>query len=377
MQPENVDVNSAHTPYEIDIKGIKLEIDKDVNEICETSNSTSSSTRSVMYILAIACILSFIATLNNRSETWPNSRMNKLNEQIVSLELSLNRAKKEKQDSSIQQSLQDSIDFRKKLVEISERNRVENFQTVKMPILGNAFDVNNLGTISGITLFILLAILFFTIKREINNLRIAFRSITERYQDNSDEKLFEIQNEKKEDKDFIRERLNKINYVRRKHHYNFLSMNEVFNLPPSSIKDEKILKDNIKNFLFSPVNYVFFIPSVAYFFILRNDIRTYEFGYRWNHTLTNESIFISLVAFFAILYFSFICTVQKYRLYAAYEKFKNNNYKLQYKQDVADIAKYNEIYKKSFIALSILLVVLLIFLIFFFPFTLKFLKLFL
>src|SRR3569833_3396119 len=60
----------------IDIKGIDLKIDPSVQKICEAYNSSSGSTRSVLYILMLINVLSFVAVLNTHWGNWLSSRIN-------------------------------------------------------------------------------------------------------------------------------------------------------------------------------------------------------------------------------------------------------------------------------------------------------------
>ena len=87
-----------------------------------------------------------------------------------------------------------------------------------------------------------MVVLRFTLAREMNNLRIAFNSITERYPNDADQDDFKeyiklplstaqhgvVRLPQNNDIDPV---LTDINFVRRRYHYNFLSMNEIFNVP--------------------------------------------------------------------------------------------------------------------------------------------------
>ncbi|MEJ7677376.1 MAG: hypothetical protein WKG06_05780 [Segetibacter sp.] len=94
--------------------------------------------------------------------------------------------------------------------------------------MSNSFDINDLGIFAGFSFIVLLLILNFILNRKVSNLKIALNSITKRYSDDADEKCFE---------DFLNlqtdkiKALHAINLTRRKYHYNFLSMNEIFNVP--------------------------------------------------------------------------------------------------------------------------------------------------
>src|SRR3569833_2024690 len=70
----------------IDIKGIDLKIDPSVQKICEAYNSSSGSTRSVLYILMLINVLSFVAVLNTHRGNWLSSRINSKQDSISKYE---------------------------------------------------------------------------------------------------------------------------------------------------------------------------------------------------------------------------------------------------------------------------------------------------
>ena len=290
------------------IRGVDLEIDGSIQKICEASNATSSSTRSVMYILLIINILSIIIILNTRDNNWSYSRLKNIHRSIVA-----NQGDPTKLDSlrAVESAL--------------IRNRVENVQTVKLPILGNAFDVNDLIIIVGFSFVILLVILRFTMMREVNNLKIALHAISERYPGHANKETFQpyLDAQAKIDPTLKEEDVLKaINFTRRKYHYNFLSMNEIFTLPPLEVEEEEIdeKKDSKKkkeieeeekvekkrkkgrrgwlsSFLLA---YMYWIPAIIYFFILRNDMRTLEFGWGSSEENTRLGFAIGIVCLVCI-----------------------------------------------------------------------------
>lgn len=66
------------------------------------------------------------------------------------------------------------VDFRKDLQESVVKAYVENIRFVRVPFFGIAFDVNDLGLIGGIGLIAILAMLVFSLSREIKNLNFSF-----------------------------------------------------------------------------------------------------------------------------------------------------------------------------------------------------------
>lgn len=273
-----------------DINGLDLKIDDSITELCKISNHSSGNTRSVIYVLVIATLLSLISVLNTWSFNWTKYR-------IKHMEYQIKNAK----------SSSDSVHFQK-LLDYTLRNQIENYKTVRAPVLGNAFDVNNLGVISGLTFSILLGILGFTLSREGTNLSIALHAIEERYTDNADtDKFFKALNEKF-DKESERWKLliKKINLTRREHHYNFLTMNEVFNLPPT--KHKKYRKNGV---IFLISLYIFYFPAIIFLIIFLNDLCTIKAGMLVNLTLTIASQEFSLLFLICICFLCNKCTELK------------------------------------------------------------------
>jgi hypothetical protein len=300
---------------QIDIKGLDLKIDPAIQKICEVSNATSSNTRSVLYILVIVNILSLIAVLNTRPYNWATTRINRA-------EASLRVANMDTIHKKSLEMLQQSL----------IRNKVENSQTVRIPILGNTFDVNDLNIVAGVTFLILLFILRFTIMREISNLKIALQAITERYPKNANKKDFieylsNAQAENTKGQDGI---LENINFTRRKHHYNFLSMNEIFTLPPLEIDD----KQKVSWFFSWTMNHVYWLPSLIYFFILLNDVSTISIGWTISNTDTFIGLSVGLICTVFIAFVCHRCSTQKRTLNLLYEGFSSNRY--QYVQPVVN-----------------------------------------
>jgi hypothetical protein len=294
-----------------DIKGLDLKIDGSIQKICEVSNDTSSSTRSILYILVLVNILSLIAIINTRPRNWSVTRLNDVGD-------------------SIRMPRADSIRTNSfKLKEASLiRNKVENSQTVRIPILGNTFDVNDLNSVAGVTFLILLFILRFTIMREINNLKIALQSISERYPDTANKDDFQVylkgrskQGQGIKKKDI----LTQINFTRRKHHYNFLSMNEIFTLPPLEIDEGK----KINRVFVWAANHIYWLPSVIYFFILLNDISTVKIGLDISRLNTFIGLFVGLFCTILIAFLCHRCATQKIILNNLYQHFSMNRYKYE------------------------------------------------
>jgi hypothetical protein len=340
------------------IRGVDLEIDDSIQKICEASNATSSSTRSVLYILLIINILSIIIILNTRENNWSYSRLKNIHKSIIA-----NHGDPTRLDSL-------------KAVEAALiRNRVDNVQTVKLPILGNAFDVNDLIIIVGFSFVILLVILRFTMMREVNNLKIALHGISERYPGDANKETFQpyldaqarINTTLKEE-----DLLEAINFTRRKYHYNFLSMNEIFTLPPLEVEEEDIHERKgpmekredestvekkskkgrrgwLSSFLLA---YMYWIPAIIYFFILRNDIRSMEFGWGSSEDNTRLGFAIGTVCLVCIAVLCHRAVTQKKTIDFLNSDFEASNYWYSGKKGI------NSSYRPAIFAILLQLVLL-------------------
>jgi hypothetical protein len=298
-----------------DIKGLNLDIDPAIQKICEVSNDTSSSTRGVLYILVIVCILSLISFVNTRPANWSAIRLEKVQDSML-------KVKAGKCTDCIDSSC--TLEHLRQKENALIRNGIENYQTVRVPILGNTFDINDLNIIAGITFLILLFILRFTIMREINNLKIALQAITERYANGSNKSTFQdyIDSEMKKTDVSGDDILSEINFIRRKHHYNFLSMNEIFTLPPLEVDDK-----NERNTFFGwVVNKIYWLPAIVYLLILLNDLFTIKIGLKLHLLNTIVGLLISIVCIVFIASLCRKCSRQKRVINSLYNDFKVNNY---------------------------------------------------
>lgn len=314
------------------IQGLDLKIDNSVHELCKVSNETSSHTRGILYFIMLITLLSFIAVLNTHKINWIGSR----------IELA-------KKDVKTKIRNGEEYDTARVKYESLVRSKVENYSVVRLPVLGIAFDINNLSLVSGFALTFLLIVLRFTINREYINLKIAFNSIIGRYPDNANwsdfEKSFPLGQDTPgegakngnqptattTEKD---EWLKQINRKRREHHYNYLSMNEVFNMPPSKSKlyDSGFLKW-FRNFVSKSL---FALPLLSYVIIAINDYFTFEKGWMVNPIHTGFNWVLTSLFLLAILYLTFKNIVNEQRITVEYEKFYKENCSMEKDSDRAE-----------------------------------------
>jgi hypothetical protein len=314
------------------IRGLDLKLDDSVQKTCETSNATSSSTRSVLYVLVLVCILAIVSVVNSYEwggfSNWTSLRTQKNVGDIRAIFQDMtdkHGMRQEYLDSLINVFNLEQI---KKRLDNNIHNEMENMHLVKVPVLGNAFDLNDLGFIGGITIYILMMIARFTLRREASNLEIALRSITERYPDEANVGDFTAYLDENEapalKQGYNRPKLlTAVNFIRRQHHYNFLSMNEIFTLPPLEVTEGKPELTKGEKLVMS----LFWFPSIVYFVVVCNDTLSISEG--WGISKANTLLLCVTEAFFLIYIVraSIRCTRLKNIIHSLYADFKDNGYR--------------------------------------------------
>jgi len=246
-----------------DITGLDLRIDNSTQKICEVANSTSGNIRSVWYIIVIVATLSFAEFWNTHPKNWSTGRIKDLEDSIYQLK---NKLLTENHTNSLANisdtsKIKHQIEVYEDYLSLFRSSAIQNIQTVRIPILSNAFDVNDLGIFAGFSFIVLLLILDFTLMRKVSNLKMALKSISKRYPENADEKVFEDFLVKQNDRTRA---LAAINFVRRKYHFDFLSMNENFIVPSGSKRNNTLIEFLRKQ--------IFLIPFFMSLILLINDL---------------------------------------------------------------------------------------------------------
>lgn len=319
----------------LDIRNIDLKIDSSVNEICKISNQTSTITRAVMYFIIVAFVMCLLIIINTSPQTWALKRKEILDTESDRITYKIDSTRsliisnsnlsklffendgKYKRDS-LSKITNELILNEKKLqndyLQVTKEKEnlvnkfIPEFKYPKFPILGITFDVNDSGITMGFVFVILLLIFFFTKRRENINTKIAFKSITERYKketnlsidwkeidpdlnknfkiirelnkENIDITYNHLKSVEKKDEEEATKIINcvimqKINFCCRKHHYNFLTTNEIFNIPKIFIFS--LLN---KNESLHPARFLLYLlnclPFIAYISIVFNDIEIIE-----------------------------------------------------------------------------------------------------
>lgn len=241
------------------IDDMDLDIDQSITDICKLSNSASSMTRGLLYFIILVSVLAFIEieNTNNISFSWNHARLLGYKKEFSIIADSLKKGKEYTQQK--RDSLRLDSELVKEKLHSMVKQTISDITYPSIPVLGISYDVNDLGILIGIVMNFLMLMHIFTINRERYNLRIAFKAITERYKELSVcqylylkecysdilnnttiEKIYcrnlknlkNHINQAEENKDEIYFLINcKINYIKRKYYYNFLTMNEVLDTP--------------------------------------------------------------------------------------------------------------------------------------------------
>lgn len=254
-------------------KGIDLHIDRYVHELCEVSNRSSTSTRSVMYLLVVSTIIQLLVFLNTFKFSWNTiareKRLVELEQEITSLDMkgleNLNPVAPDLRRTLLREKVQ------------LDKFKAENFGILRVPILNIPIHVNDTGLLAGIILTTLLIILRFTLEREETNLKISLKAVTNRYTDEADSAFFDTTSIEEDEKISRTDAVALINKTRRSYHYNFLTMNEIFTKPNSTLtREENKSPRKWKEFL---LNNKYWISAIIYTATCLHDLLTIYIGF--------------------------------------------------------------------------------------------------
>lgn len=338
-----------------ELQGLDLKIDSSITKICEVSNSSSSSSRRVLYILLIVAITSFIAVINTIPEkpylfNWSSERIGKSDSMINVMEHRLADSFKNKRNQFDSIKLRLDLESRKKINDILKRTDIDNNQVIHIPIIGNAFDVNDLSVFAGLSFIIILSVLLVTIRRERKNLRIALHAVTERYPDPEEylddysQKIDvlpasayeEFKNSLDPGDQYTKEFVSKFNLTRRRYHYNFLSMNEIFTVPYDALRlrrEKKLSRSFFKDSTLGKIviNKIFYFPYWVYLVIVLNDIMSFADGEGLSKKHAFVASSLSLIFLNTIAYLCYLCTLEKKTIQKCYDLFiRDGAYKFIY-----------------------------------------------
>ena len=320
-----MDINQ--TPKGSDITGIGLEIDVNTQNLCEAYNKSSGVSRSVLYVLLAVSVVSIIAVFNS------NWRFNWADERVHQQDTTIDRWRS---DSLKNIAKLGRVLYNDSLARINEQEKqlkatdVSNFYDIKASIAGVTIDVNDLVSVFGMTLILLLVVLKFLLIREKSNLQIAFNSISERYTARADYNKqvaiwkAQLPEKEKEDTENWDDLISDINFVRRRYHYNFLSMNEVFNMPALDGCDFERKRSWFSDFVNRNLFYFFlFIYSYTIF----NDFCSVSAGWNINPSHTVVIEFIGFVSYIIVFNICRSCVDIKLEVINLFENFRTSEYR--------------------------------------------------
>lgn len=268
-----------------------------------------------------------------------------------------------KYDRLLKMDKLDSAELKNEVDAIIKSN-VDN-DSVKVAIIGIQIDLNDLASISGIAFIILLYLLRFTLMREKSNIKLAFNSITERYPNDANFEFFKKQVKDQEtaigsDEPIVEPILEApwfepksfkaalkapvvtrtietwrwliadINFTRRRSHYNFLSMNEIFNMPFLDTSDNRLQETKTGKVV---NNYLFYFFFLIYSYILFNDFCSYDKGMHISNFHTFVIMALSISCYFIIYSLCDICANQKNTTGRLFSDFYYGQYLFNYQED--------------------------------------------
>ncbi len=146
-----------------------------IKEYVSATGDAAARTRTVTYILIIATILIGIGFWNSLRGAWATERVKAAYDKNYTDKYKLFIDDKLLLENNHLERNLDKKRFDEILQEQALRGFIDNVRFVRIPILGIAIDVNDLGPIGGLTLIIMLLLLRFSLSREIKNLNVSFR----------------------------------------------------------------------------------------------------------------------------------------------------------------------------------------------------------
>lgn len=142
-----------------------------INDYVEASSEAAKRTRSVTIVLMTASVLMFSGFLNSLQSNWKLQRLRAL-ENINSDYVKARLGTLPDPEDSANYSLY--INRYNQLYTGALKDYTDNVYTIRIPFFGIAIDVNDLGSIGGLALFVILILYYASITREIDNLRLSF-----------------------------------------------------------------------------------------------------------------------------------------------------------------------------------------------------------
>lgn len=272
------------------------------------AGDAAKRTRTVIIVLVVGSVLTFVGLLNSLPDGWSVERLKKLSNAGIALTKrdAFEDPDKEIKDKDSLKYLEKKIgprpperfkyaacgprfgDCEKETEEYAEyrkqceqlyvamvRTFVDNTFTIRVPFFGIAFDINYLGLLSGSGFVIILVLFLFTITRELANLKLAFEVARKRTQ------LWEF--------------------------YHLLAMRQVLTIPPTENKQQSRLRIFFQwSSAFIP-KVICLLPLFVYAAVTYNDYRTLETGQNINEFLTQSALYMDDFFVLFILLLTIAC----------------------------------------------------------------------
>jgi hypothetical protein len=255
------------------------------------AEDSSGRARWVILIIVTTCILVFAGFLNSRPGNWLDARVHAAQNAFLYWNIISNKIRTDTSevktfalwDTSSNKFKSDTAQARAfinkyNITSIEELkiwlngyiiSKQQNVQLIRVPFFAFSFDVNDLGIISGIAFVLLMLLMRLCLMRELRNHHFVFE---------------EVKNDP-----------NMLDQV-----YHILSMKQVLTVPPSRLVWTEYLWA-------IPTKLLLVLPLGLQFLILKNDLKTLDFGLIFNEWNTRFLIIAYIISLFLILLLTVAC----------------------------------------------------------------------
>jgi hypothetical protein len=256
----------------------------------ETFTRSSDRGRYLMVFLVLASFFCTICWLNSRQESWIAGRVTNARRAIQYEVWDPYSKFAARQDFSRLKGWAESYDLYTKDLLMSYLSRLEDMESqsaysVRIPIIGVSFDINDLGAVVGLSFLFLLLLLLASTYREHENLYLCLWKV---------ERMLEPSREAKVPPDLGDSDPNLL--------YHSLAMAQVFANPPTLARWRR-------NRLYNLPYFIFFLPLVPMGLILRNDLDTTRLAEMLSHPATVASLVIQIFSIVLCAAVAVICVL--------------------------------------------------------------------
>lgn len=274
---------------------------EEIKTLIDATKAAGDRSRRIVLLLVFSSVIAFAAFWNSHPQGWASQRfhfINKTYEKYIldklpdsSKEKFLYRNTVKLKDSSditdarMNEFLEprnintvDELEFLKRVY----FNIKENTFSVKIPILGVTFDINDLGLFSGLTLSLLLLILWFCLEREWENLKVTFEEVSK---------------------------------VDLRHYYKIMSMSQVFTVPAKENRDLNLLWIILPKILY-------LLPLITQLLICLNDLNTSIYVRPISGHATDVYNFVNIVSIVCISVLTIVVLVYTIRIDLLWNKYR-------------------------------------------------------